>query len=143
MVPPLFRNSKNKDGKTPYEIFSENNKELVSKGLKWTKDCMVVATLIITVAFAVAFTVPGGYNQETGIPIFDHDASFLVFIIYGRCIFLIYFILFLYKFRAKCSLFLIQLFNKITISICYNHHGIRAKRSSIIIYPLNTTNCIT
>nr|XP_043627250.1 ankyrin repeat-containing protein NPR4-like [Erigeron canadensis] len=81
MVPPAFRNLKNKDGKTPYEIFSENNKELVSKGLKWTRDCMVVATLIITVAFAVVFTVPGGNNQDTGIPIFHRDASFLVFII--------------------------------------------------------------
>nr|XP_043630752.1 uncharacterized protein LOC122602084 [Erigeron canadensis] len=81
IVPPAYRNARNDDGKTPYELFSENNKELVSKGLKWTKDCMVVATLIITVAFAVAFTVPGGYNQETGIPIFYHKAGFLVFII--------------------------------------------------------------
>nr|XP_043628707.1 uncharacterized protein LOC122600111 [Erigeron canadensis]XP_043628709.1 uncharacterized protein LOC122600111 [Erigeron canadensis] len=81
LVPPGFRSAMNDDGKTPYELFSENNQELVSKGMKWTRDCMVVATLIITVAFAVAFTVPGGYNQETGIPILDHDTSFLVFII--------------------------------------------------------------
>nr|XP_043631003.1 ankyrin repeat-containing protein At5g02620-like [Erigeron canadensis] len=81
LVQPSFRNKKNEDGKTPYEIFSENNEDLVSKGMKWTKDCMVVATLIITVAFAVAFTVPGGYDQKTGIPILDHDTSFLVFII--------------------------------------------------------------
>nr|KAJ0189798.1 hypothetical protein LSAT_V11C800396410 [Lactuca sativa] len=42
---------------------------------------MVTTTLIVTVAFAVAFTVPGGYNQETGFPIFHHETSFLVFVI--------------------------------------------------------------
>ncbi|PWA74037.1 ankyrin repeat-containing domain, PGG domain protein [Artemisia annua] len=81
MIPPYLRYIKNTDDKTAYELFSENNQELVSKGLKWTKDCMVVTTLIITVAFAAAFTVPGGYHQVTGIPIFTHEASFLVFMI--------------------------------------------------------------
>ncbi|PWA78292.1 ankyrin repeat-containing domain, PGG domain protein [Artemisia annua] len=81
MIPPYLRYLKNTDGKTAYELFSENNQELVSKGLKWTKDCMVVTTLIITVAFAAAFTVPGGYDQETGIPIFNPETSFLVFMI--------------------------------------------------------------
>nr|GEY54347.1 ankyrin repeat-containing protein [Tanacetum cinerariifolium] len=81
MIPPYMRYIKNNQGKTAYELFSENNQELVSKGLKWTKDCMVVTALIITVAFAVAFTVPGGYDQETGIPIFNPETSFLVFMI--------------------------------------------------------------
>ncbi|PWA64101.1 Ankyrin repeat-containing protein [Artemisia annua] len=81
MIPSYMRYFKNSDGKTAYELFSENNQELVSKSLKWTKDCMVVTTLIITVAFAAAFTVPGGYDQETGIPIFNPETSFLVFMI--------------------------------------------------------------
>lgn len=81
MVPPIMREMKNKDGKTPYELLSENNQDLVSEGLKWMKDCMVVATLIVTVAFAVGFTVPGGYNQDTGIPIFIGGTSFFVFVI--------------------------------------------------------------
>ncbi|PWA64183.1 Ankyrin repeat-containing protein [Artemisia annua] len=68
---------KNKNGQTAYELFSKENEDLVSSGLKWMKDCMVVATLIVTVAFAVAFTVPGGYRQETGFPFFIHDTSFL------------------------------------------------------------------
>nr|XP_043629789.1 ankyrin repeat-containing protein ITN1-like [Erigeron canadensis] len=80
MVVPSFRNSMNDDGETPLR-YSQRITKRVFKGLKLTKDCMVVATLIITVAFAVAYTVPGGYNQETGIPIFHHDPSFLVFII--------------------------------------------------------------
>ncbi|KAJ9553635.1 hypothetical protein OSB04_017680 [Centaurea solstitialis] len=81
MMPPYFRERKNNNGQTPYELFSEQNKDIVSQGLKWMKDSMVVATLIVTVAFAVAFTVPGGYNQEYGIPIFIHGRSFLVFVL--------------------------------------------------------------
>nr|DAD39368.1 TPA_asm: hypothetical protein HUJ06_013691 [Nelumbo nucifera] len=41
--------------------------------------CMVVATLIATVMFAAAFTVPGGNNSNTGIPIFLETNSFMVF----------------------------------------------------------------
>ncbi|KAD2804930.1 hypothetical protein R6Q59_029648 [Mikania micrantha] len=81
MMPPYLREAKNKDGQTPYELFAKENEDLVSKGLKWMKDCMVVATLIVTVAFAVAFTVPGGYNQDHGPPIFIHKLTFLVFVI--------------------------------------------------------------
>ncbi|KAD2804949.1 hypothetical protein E3N88_38326 [Mikania micrantha] len=81
MMPPYKREEKNNDGQTPYELFAKENEELVSKGLKWMKDCMVVATLIVTVAFAVAFTVPGGYNQDHGSPIFIHNRTFLVFVI--------------------------------------------------------------
>ncbi|KAD2804952.1 hypothetical protein E3N88_38329 [Mikania micrantha] len=81
MIPPYLREAKNKYGQTPYELFAKENEDLVSKGLEWMKDCMVVATLIVTVAFAVAFTVPGGYNQDHGSPIFIHDCTFLVFVI--------------------------------------------------------------
>ncbi|KAM0042746.1 putative PGG domain, ankyrin repeat-containing domain superfamily [Helianthus debilis subsp. tardiflorus] len=81
MTPPYAREKKNNAGQTPYELFSKENKELVSKGLDWMKDCMVVATLIVTVAFAVAFTVPGGYNQDHGLPVFTHQRAFLVFVI--------------------------------------------------------------
>ncbi|XP_076906640.1 ankyrin repeat-containing protein NPR4-like [Bidens hawaiensis] len=81
MMPPFMREALNNDGQTPYELFSKENEELVSRGLKWMRDCMVVATLIVTIAFAVAFTVPGGYHQEDGIPVFIHDYTFLVFLI--------------------------------------------------------------
>ncbi|KAJ0764263.1 putative PGG domain-containing protein [Helianthus annuus] len=81
MTPPYAREKKNNAGQTPSELFFEENKELVSKGLDWMKDCMVVATLIVTVAFAVAFTVPGGYKGENGFPVFTHQRAFLVFVI--------------------------------------------------------------
>ena len=44
-----------------------------------SNSCMIVATLIATVVFAAAITVPGGNNQDKGIPIFLSDITFLVF----------------------------------------------------------------
>ncbi|KAM0042744.1 putative ankyrin repeat-containing domain, PGG domain, ankyrin repeat-containing domain superfamily [Helianthus debilis subsp. tardiflorus] len=81
MMPPYHREAKNNDGQTPYELFSKENEEQVAKGLNWMKDCMVVATLIVTIAFAAAFTVPGGYKEENGLPFFIHQPTLLVFVI--------------------------------------------------------------
>ncbi|XP_071719559.1 uncharacterized protein [Rutidosis leptorrhynchoides] len=85
MIPSSYREHVNIDGLTPYELFVEDHKELVAKGEKWIKETtsqsMVVAALVATVAFAAAFTVPGGYNQNTGIPFFINDETFLVFIL--------------------------------------------------------------
>ncbi|GKC86250.1 ankyrin repeat-containing domain, PGG domain protein, partial [Tanacetum coccineum] len=67
MIPPSYRERKNKDGLTPHELFTKEHKDLVAKGEEWMKgtasQCMVVAALIATIVFAAAFTVPGGYNQ--------------------------------------------------------------------------------
>ncbi|KAJ0787641.1 putative PGG domain-containing protein [Helianthus annuus] len=42
--------------------------------------CTVVAALIVTMAFAAAFTVPGG-NQDDGKPLFQSKPTFMLFII--------------------------------------------------------------
>ena len=48
--------------------------------LKRTSEaCSAVAVLIATAAFAVAYTVPGGSNLDTGVPILLQDPLFLVF----------------------------------------------------------------
>ncbi|GKD24152.1 ankyrin repeat-containing protein, partial [Tanacetum coccineum] len=85
MVPSLSRKTMNNDGKTPQELFTEMHTDLVSRGEKWMKDtaaqCMVVATLIATIVFAAVFTLPGGYNQSTGIPFFIPKSALIVLVI--------------------------------------------------------------
>ncbi|KAM0007196.1 putative ankyrin repeat-containing domain, PGG domain, ankyrin repeat-containing domain superfamily [Helianthus debilis subsp. tardiflorus] len=85
MIPPQYRQRKNADGETPRDLFTKKHADLVTKGENWMKDtasqCMVVATLIATIAFAAAFTLPGGYNQNTGIPFFRKEPALIIFVI--------------------------------------------------------------
>ncbi|CAI0401798.1 unnamed protein product [Linum tenue] len=85
IVQPLYTEMKNADGKTPHDLFATEHKKLARDGEKWMKEtassCMVVATLITTMMFAAAFTVPGGNDQETGMPLYLHTKSFLFFAI--------------------------------------------------------------
>jgi len=79
------REEKNNEGKKPREIFIETHKELMKDGEKWAKETAgtfaIVGVLVITVMFAAVFTVPGGYNPDTGVPIFVNKGAFTVFII--------------------------------------------------------------
>ncbi|KAI3879833.1 hypothetical protein MKX03_000452 [Papaver bracteatum] len=89
MIPEKDRFKRNENGETAHNIFSNEHKELKESGEKWLKDtsgsCMVVAALISTVAFASAFTVPGGNVSgdsnisNNGIPVFLEQSSFMVF----------------------------------------------------------------
>ncbi|XP_059636450.1 ankyrin repeat-containing protein ITN1-like [Cornus florida] len=45
------------------------------------ENCSIVAVLIATVAFAAAYTVPGGPNQSTGSPIILNQPFFEIFTI--------------------------------------------------------------
>ena len=84
IVPPSYIKMKNSKNQTPKELFSEEHKKLL-KGEKWMKStatsCMLVATLIATVVFAAVITVPGGENNNTGVPIFLREKWFLIFVI--------------------------------------------------------------
>ncbi|XP_050261987.1 ankyrin repeat-containing protein At5g02620-like isoform X2 [Quercus robur] len=85
IVPPSYIKMKNSDNQTPKDLFTEKHKELLKEGEKWMKStatsCMLVATLIATVVFAAIFTLPGGPNNDTGVPLFLGKRWFLIFVI--------------------------------------------------------------
>ncbi|PWA39129.1 Ankyrin repeat-containing protein [Artemisia annua] len=85
MIPPSYRERKNKRGQTPHEVFTDSHEKLVSDGENWMRGtaskCMLVATLIATIVFGVAYTIPGGYDEKLGVPIFRHNVPFLVFVV--------------------------------------------------------------
>nr|GFB79546.1 ankyrin repeat-containing protein [Tanacetum cinerariifolium] len=70
---------------TPDMVFTREHANLVMEGEKWMKataeSCSITAALIVTIVFAAAITVPGGSNQETGIPLFKKQIAFTVFAI--------------------------------------------------------------
>ncbi|KAF6140386.1 hypothetical protein GIB67_013155 [Kingdonia uniflora] len=82
---PTYRELKNKRQKKPRALFVEQHKQLVTEGEKWMRElsqsCSVVATLIATMVFAAAFTVPGGNLQDKGVPIFLRNRYYIVFAI--------------------------------------------------------------
>ncbi|KAL7611550.1 hypothetical protein Lser_V15G05605 [Lactuca serriola] len=63
------------------------HKELFSAHEKSVKEtanqCLVVAAVIATIGFTAAFTLPGGYNQDNGIPIFRRNQVFIIFSIFN------------------------------------------------------------
>ncbi|XP_021822528.1 uncharacterized protein LOC110763939 isoform X2 [Prunus avium] len=85
MVFPRLREALNAEYLTPRVLFTKNHKDLVKEGERWMKEtatsCTVVGALIITIMFASVFTVPGGNNGETGLPIFLSRKLFMVFIV--------------------------------------------------------------
>ncbi|KAI3751606.1 hypothetical protein L2E82_22696 [Cichorium intybus] len=80
ILPPSLKEKKNKAGVTPHELFVENHKKLVSEGVDWIKkassDLMVVAVLTAGITFAAGITFVGGYNQDTGKPVFSQNKYF-------------------------------------------------------------------
>ncbi|KAF6140385.1 hypothetical protein GIB67_013154 [Kingdonia uniflora] len=70
---------------TPWDLFVKEHKELVAEGEKWMRElsssCSVVATLIATMVFAAAFTVPGGNDQNKGTPLFLQSRYYMLFAI--------------------------------------------------------------
>nr|GME05799.1 ankyrin repeat-containing protein NPR4-like [Ipomoea batatas] len=85
LTPSNLLSVRNKDGKTPSMVFTEEHEKLKEAGEKWMKDtansCTIAAALIVTVVFAAAITVPGGNSAENGLPIFSNNNAFTIFAI--------------------------------------------------------------
>ncbi|KAI9193956.1 hypothetical protein LWI28_001719 [Acer negundo] len=85
IIPVSLREAKNAEDLTARELFTIEHSHLVKSGSEWLRNsagsCMLVATLIATVVFAAAFTVPGGNDDKTGIPLLQKNIWFRVFTI--------------------------------------------------------------
>ncbi|KAJ9541618.1 hypothetical protein OSB04_028124 [Centaurea solstitialis] len=80
MIPPAFREQKNKDGLTPHELFTKEHKDLATHAEKWMEEIasqlIVVAALIATIVFAATFTIP----VADAISFLSSTASILMFL---------------------------------------------------------------
>ncbi|GKV07282.1 hypothetical protein SLEP1_g19077 [Rubroshorea leprosula] len=87
IVPRSYREHQNNNRETPLEVFVREHKNKLKEAEEWVKktaeSSTFVGALIITITFAAAFTVPGGWNQSTGFPIFLHKTPvpFMVFMV--------------------------------------------------------------
>ncbi|PWA67660.1 Ankyrin repeat-containing protein [Artemisia annua] len=83
LMEPRRLTQRNCDDETPEMVFTREHADLVKEGEKWMKttaeSCSITAALIVTIVFAAAITVPGGSNQETGIPVFKNTSPFTIF----------------------------------------------------------------
>ena len=85
IVHPKMKEERNNSGLTPQELFTSEHNDMKNKGEDWMKNtatsCTVVAALIVTIMFAAAFTVPGGNDQNTGLPTFLNRKMFKLFMV--------------------------------------------------------------
>jgi len=82
-MPPNFYERYNKDGKTAKQVFIETHAPLVKEGSKWltktAESCSLVAALVATVAFTTSTAIPGGPDQQSGIPILIEKSAFKLY----------------------------------------------------------------
>ncbi|KAK4260726.1 hypothetical protein QN277_003804 [Acacia crassicarpa] len=85
IVPPSFIETKNKEGLTPQQVFTEEHKELVCMAQSWiekaTEFFILVTTVITTGVFTATFSIPGGVDDKTGSPSYlvDKKKWFMIF----------------------------------------------------------------
>ncbi|KAH7514932.1 hypothetical protein FEM48_Zijuj11G0142600 [Ziziphus jujuba var. spinosa] len=85
LIPSHYVMNHSKGGQTAPDFFEKSHAYLLQEAQNWLKrtseSCSVIAVLIATVAFTVAYTVPGGSDQSTGLPILRHLPFFAIFTI--------------------------------------------------------------
>ncbi|KAI7748766.1 hypothetical protein M8C21_014988, partial [Ambrosia artemisiifolia] len=84
---PLELMNENSSMETPAMVFTREHQELLKEGEIWMKttaeSCSITAALIVTIVFAAAITVPGGSNQESGIPLHEKKFAFTIFAVFN------------------------------------------------------------
>ncbi|XAR54037.1 hypothetical protein NMG60_11029018 [Bertholletia excelsa] len=89
--PALVSHRDHDHQKTAKELFDENHLDLKEKAIAAIKDMnngfLVVSTVVGAVNFAALFTIPGGFDQDNGVPIFltkakDHEQEIRRYVIY-------------------------------------------------------------
>ncbi|GKV14280.1 hypothetical protein SLEP1_g25180 [Rubroshorea leprosula] len=85
LLPYWYQVAKNLYGQTPTQVFDGEHQQWRKEANEWAKNSansyILVPVLLVTIMFAALFTVPGGNNQETGIPILLHRKLFFGFLI--------------------------------------------------------------
>ncbi|XP_022030399.1 ankyrin repeat-containing protein ITN1 [Helianthus annuus] len=80
---PIELTNENVYGETPEMVFTREHLHLMKQGENWIKttaeSCSITTALIVTVVFAAGITVPGGSNQDSGIPVFKNEIAFTIF----------------------------------------------------------------
>ncbi|XP_073005903.1 uncharacterized protein [Typha latifolia] len=80
-----FFNIQNYKGQTAQEVFTMEHKDLVKEASLWmfntSQSCSLIAALIVGVAFTSATNVPGGTDQNSGLPILSGVVPFQIFVI--------------------------------------------------------------
>ncbi|PWA43154.1 ankyrin repeat-containing domain, PGG domain protein [Artemisia annua] len=83
VVFPTYITQENIFKETPGMVFTREHEKLVKDGESWMKttaeSSSITAALITTIVFAAAITVPGGSNQDTGMPVFSREIAFIIF----------------------------------------------------------------
>ncbi|XP_076918199.1 uncharacterized protein LOC143578518 [Bidens hawaiensis] len=84
---PLERIDENADEETPAMVFTKEHRDLMKQGEEWMKataeSCSITAALIVTIVFAAAITVPGGSNQDSGIPVLKKESAITIFAVFN------------------------------------------------------------
>ncbi|GJR02813.1 ankyrin repeat-containing domain-containing LTR copia-type protein [Tanacetum coccineum] len=83
VVFPTYITQENIFKETPGMVFTREHEKLVKDGESWMKttaeSSSITAALITTIVFAAAITVPGGSNQDKGMPVFTKEVAFIIF----------------------------------------------------------------
>ncbi|XP_061367934.1 uncharacterized protein LOC133310954 [Gastrolobium bilobum] len=82
-MPPNFYARYNNKGQTAKQVFLNTHGQVVKEGRKWlektSESCSVIAALVASVAFTTATSIPGGNDENTGMPLLGGQVDFNVF----------------------------------------------------------------